>query len=124
MLATQSQGEIRGVAIVESVKRDTGLELTGWSFSMCHVEKALKVEVDSRRWRRTAKSPSCRGLLDGYWPTTAAAAGFGGWSSSDSHVGHELYRGPSSGVVVIGAVEANGQGAGLVGRVVGTSAKC
>jgi hypothetical protein len=82
------------------------------------------VEDGSRRWRRTAESPSGRGLLDGYGPTTAAAAGFGGWPSSDTDVGHELYRSPSSGVVVIGAVEANGQGAGLVGRVVGTSAKC
>jgi len=80
----------------------------------------------SRRWRRAAESPAAVGrrLLDGYWPTTAAAAGLCGWTASDSDVGHELDGGPSSGVVVIGAMEANGQGAGLVGRVVGAPAKC
>jgi hypothetical protein len=41
MLATQSQREVRGVAIVESVKRDTGFELTGLCVSRGHVEDSM-----------------------------------------------------------------------------------
>lgn len=90
--------------------------------SVCAIPEASAAS-DSRRWWRTTKSPVDGAILDGYRSTTPATAGFS-CSSSDSHIGHELDGGSTSGIVVVGAVETNGQGARLIGRVVSTPTEC